>query len=272
MFSKTKTPKARSAASGELAKRAGETGVSPTQKIAGFSELEKTTQGLARSFVTQPSSPDRLLAQKKAREALDADGTDTKSFNAIFDKILGEGERTTRSLGRALKLSGNDPGLSAKGRDVLGRAQSDVESNLVAAASQHLQGEANVQTARISLLDNLTRAENETKRQALDVGRTVGAEMRQLEQMINDANFNRSMQEMQLRYQIQPGLLRDVIAANPTYTDAGFLGKVNELAGTVKNVAGAVAAVYSGGMSTAVTPGGPGESTSTVTDNQWFRG
>jgi len=226
-----------------LFERAGERDVSPTQKIAGFSELEKTTQGLARSFVTQPSSPDRLLAQKKAREALDADGTDTKSFNAIFDKILGEGERTTRSLGRALKLSGNDPGLSAKGRDVLGRAQSDVESNLVAAASQHLQGEANVQTARISLLDNLTRAENETKRQALDVGRTVGAEMRQFEQMINDAAFNRSMQEMQLRYQIQPGLLGQVIGANPTYTDKGLLGKISETAGTVSDVAEAGSAI-----------------------------
>lgn len=189
----------------------------PRRQITATNELETKTRDLANRFVDSGPSKDRQFAQERAREfASGRDVTQLPELQAVMDRILTEGGREARGLARALKITGNDPGTSSKGRDILGRSLTDVQGRLLEAATPFLESERGRQFAAIPLIDDLARAETNEKLTQLGVGERVGAQVRQLEQLINDATFNQAMQEVEMRYQIQPALLQSAIGAPTT--------------------------------------------------------
>ena len=247
LFNETVIPEENKIATKELLKRGTETPSVATQKIATASQLEQTTQKMASEFVSSDPSQARAEALQGAQAF--AKGTDlskNESLQAIFERISGEGDRSTRSLARSLKITGNDPGSSSKGRDIIGRSVTDVQGRLMEAAASFLEAQEQRKFAAIPMIDNIAQAQTNEKLTKLGVGERAGAQVRQLQQMVNDADFNRQMQELELRYRLQPALLNSVIAARPAEVEEGWLGSKSEF--TQKVIQGAALAA-TGGMS-----------------------
>jgi len=248
LFDKQKIPEENKIATGELLKRGTETPNVGTQKIAPASKLEQTTQKLASDFVNSGQSAAREDALKSAQDfAKGSDVTQLPELQAIMDNIQGRGDRSLRSIGRSLKITGNDPGSSSKGRDIIGRAATDVQSSMMEAAAPFLESERQRRFAAIPLIDNIVQSQTNEKLTKLGVGERVGAQVRNLQQMVNDADYNRQMQELEYRYKIQPALLGQVIVARPPEVQQGALSQIREVAGTAASVGSALYGMGVGG-------------------------
>ena len=106
---------------------------------------------------------ERSLARQTGKELIQQqDIFSLPEVQAIIDKAQRQGDLITNRIGRALQTSGNFSTTS--GRDVLGRAVSEVESNLVATLAPFAEGQRNRRANLIPILEQLGLTQEERER------------------------------------------------------------------------------------------------------------
>jgi hypothetical protein len=129
----------------------------PLQQTVGMSDFEKILQGKLENYSTSGYSPDRQLALDEATKALTrtSDITQRPEIQAALAETMRKGNLLSNRLGRKLQMTGNLS--STPGRDILGRAASDVEQQMFSVlAGLGLQEEQN-RLSMIPTVDTLAR-------------------------------------------------------------------------------------------------------------------
>jgi len=99
----------------------------PLLGVAGEDALEEELYNLTRGRLSQLGGPSPYDESKRAVRSLMDIGDPTQSdvYQGILSRAAEAGTRSNRNVGRALRLSGNAPTASGKGRDILGRNTDD---------------------------------------------------------------------------------------------------------------------------------------------------
>lgn len=106
---------------------------------------------------------ERQLARETGKELIQQqDIFSLPEVQAIISEARRTGDLLTNRIGRALQTTGNI--TSTSGRDILGRAVSDVESNLVATLAPFAESQRNRRASLIPQLESLGLTEEERKR------------------------------------------------------------------------------------------------------------
>ncbi|MHC4301333.1 MAG: hypothetical protein ACYS7Y_29035 [Planctomycetota bacterium] len=160
---------------------------------------------------------ERTLAREKATEI--AGGTDIMSLpevQGIIHEVQQAGNLLTNRLGRAMQKSGNF--TSTPGRDVLGRAVTDVQKSLAASLAPFASEERRRQASMIPLLEQLGLTE-----ETMFMGH---------DQSVKDASYNKAVAESNQTQNFMIPLLRSFIADQPSSqlaTEPGRMGIIEQV-------------------------------------------
>lgn len=190
----------------------GKTGVDqPTRQVAGLSDAEKFIQNLALNFAGSGTSPPLSTAIGQAGDiAKGTDVTQLPEFKGTMDKILEQGRLDAQSLARGLQIRGAATGTP--GRDILGRSVTGTGERLMAAATPFLESERNRRLSATGLLGSLAGQEEAGKVSRISTGAGVASMQRTIQQLINDAQFQKELAEIQFKFQTQPDILSRILS------------------------------------------------------------
>ena len=158
-----------------------------------------------------PDVPTRQIAQPgaktptatKARESLvgelDIDFFDREDVQGIIQEAVQRGDLLANRLARGLQASGNI--TSTTGRDVLGRAVTDVQKSISASLSPFAERQAGRKVEVARLLEGLELSDSERKRITEQAG--------------FDATFQQQQQERIEPFTLQADLLRSILGEQP---------------------------------------------------------
>lgn len=117
-------------------------------------------QGIAGAT---PETPETALAKETATELIQSkDIFELPEVQAIIQQVTQAGDLLANRISRSLQASGNI--TSTSGRDVLGRAVSDVQGTLTASLAQFAQAERDRRASLIPVLAGLGLSEEERDR------------------------------------------------------------------------------------------------------------
>ena len=215
----------------------------PVQQVALADPLQQQAYNLASQYAGGGLSPayNTALGLMTQYATQPVDVTAMPGFQGIWDKVLSEGSRSSRNLQRALKLSGNAATNTSKGRDIMGRQQSDVEAGLMAAALPFLQQAESQRFQAGMALPQLAQQQENAALSRINAGTQAGSMMRMIQQAINDAQYNAAMNDLFFKYETQPGLLQSTLV-NPSLTQkTGWLTGTNQVLSGMGELAGNIA-------------------------------
>jgi hypothetical protein len=210
----------------------------PVQQVAGADPLMQQTYGLTQGMLAQGLSPGyntsmNFLTNKMTQPI---DVTTMPGFQGVWDKILQEGGLSSRNLQRALKLSGNAATNTSKGRDIMGRQQSEVEGKQ--ASAEQMQA--------ATALPNVAGQQQNAALANIQAGTQQGQMMQAIQQAIANAQYQAGMNDLSFRYSTQPGLLQSTLV-NPQMTQSqGWLGGLTNMFSGLNNLGGAALGVTQG--------------------------
>ena len=210
----------------------GTTGVDqPTRQVAGLSDAEQFIQKLALNFAGSGTSPALTTAIGQAGDiAKGTDVTQLPEFKGTMDKILEQGRLDAQSLARGLQIRGAATGTP--GRDILGRSVTGTGERLMAAATPFLESERNRRLSATGLLGSLAGQEEAGQVSRISTGAGVASMQRTIQQMINDAQFQKQLAEIQFKFQTQPDILSRILSnTTGVITGGGPSGFSQALAG-----------------------------------------
>jgi hypothetical protein len=165
----------------------------------------------------QPMGEERIMARDTAMEFAEGkDIMDLPEVQGIIHTTVQQGNLMANRLGRAMQKSGNF--TSTPGRDVLGRAVSDVQKELAGRLAPFGNAERQRQAAMIPLLEKLGLTE-ETM--------TMGVEQKEM-----DAAFNKAVAESNQTQSFLIPLLRSFISDQPSSQlaiDPGRMGLIDQV-------------------------------------------
>ena len=165
----------------------------------------------------QPMGSERILARDKATEFAEGkDIMDLPEVQGIIHETVQQGNLMANRLGRAMQKSGNF--TSTPGRDVLGRAVTDVQKSLAASLAPFGNAERQRQAAMIPLLEKL--------------GLTEETMIQGNEQQKLDAAFNKAALESNQTQGFLIPLLRSFIQDQPSSqlaADPGRMGLIDQI-------------------------------------------
>lgn len=148
----------------------------------------------------KPLGEERELARKTARELAEPqDFLSLPEVQAIIFEATEKGNLLANRLGRALQATGNI--TSTTGRDVVGRAVTDVQKSITASLTPFAVEERRRRERLIPTLEALGLTEEERRR-----GVT---------QAEKNALFEQQLRELSLETDFRPNLLRSIIDAQP---------------------------------------------------------
>jgi hypothetical protein len=124
----------------------------PNVPLQGVADTPTREQILARDTATQMAQPTDIFSLPEVQ--------------GVIQKTMQEGNLLANRLSRSLQLSGNL--TSTPGRDVLGRAVSDVQSNLSASLADFANQERNRRVNLIPVLESLGQADQATQQNKLN--------------------------------------------------------------------------------------------------------
>lgn len=167
----------------------------PTAPVAGLSDLERQAGELAGKYGT--STPEGFDYLRSIIEDT-GDFTENPEIKALMDKVRRAGEEETNRVGRSLQMRGG--ATSSPGRDILGRSVEDTQSNILAALAPYAEAERGRKSSAAQALASL--GENATLNR-LNALSTQGALQRNLEQLRQQAGYERKMKELNFPYEVQ---------------------------------------------------------------------
>lgn len=177
----------------------------PTQGVAGLSDRELLAgQGIEDYYRSEPEGADYY------RGLLSESGNimDNPEYKAILDKVFERGALETNRVGRSLQLRGAAGGSA--GRDILGRSVEDTQTAALSALAPYAESERNRRMQAAGALASLSEQSTLRRLTALS---EQGALERQLEQLRQNADYARQMQELNFPYETQARMASSVLGA-----------------------------------------------------------
>jgi len=210
----------------------------PRQEVLKLTGEEEEFRGRVMDFAREGVNQDTQTALEQLRGiATGGDPTQLPEFQSVMDVIQARGDRSARGLGRSLRIAGNAPGASSKGRDVIGRKITDVQSEMTAAAVPFLRDERARQFQATGALADLASRTDQERLGKLNVGQNAAQMVRLIDQAAEDAKFNQAQTALDIRFNVQPKLLSgafDAISANDARTSS--LAHITNAAGIAKGI------------------------------------
>ena len=167
----------------------------PGQEIAPLSELEQQAIDLAGEFLRDATGEITIdkaieVASQIAEQKIDLNSPE---IQGVIQEVRKSGDLELNRIGRALQKQGT---LStAGGRDILGRSIAETERATAAAVSPLLTAFRGQRLQAASLLPSLVSQKAGTTTGRIATGAAAGGVVRDLQQRINDAIFNREQQK-----------------------------------------------------------------------------
>ena len=202
----------------------------PQRGIVKPGEEELAARGRTLDFAKSGPSANTQYALGQLRtisegsnDPLDPSG---KVAEAVDQRIRDKGNQDIRSIGRALKIGGNDPGSASAGERIIGNSLTDMQGERLRASLSFVSAQ---EARKLQATGALLEAETQAARERLGkliLGQETTAQARLVEQSVQDAVFNEQMQEAEIYFKVQPGILTGAFNA-ATSLDASQSSRVN---------------------------------------------
>jgi len=204
----------------------------PTAPVAGLSEKEQQAGKLTSKYAnSEPEGMDYLRKVMGSSDSI----TDIPEYKALLDEILKAGSDETNRVGRSLQMRGG--ATSSTGRDALGQSVNDVMSNALATLAPYAASLRNEKMSAANVLSSLGESSTLNRLNALS---EQGALERQLEQLRQQADYEREMKELNFPYTTQAPLAMGILGTQPNYEiTGGDPSLVTQLAPFISQLGGA---------------------------------
>jgi hypothetical protein len=181
----------------------------PTAPVAELSDLEKQASELASSY--GKSTPEGMDYLRNVVGSSD-DISEDPAYKALLDQVFKKGSQESNRLGRSLQLRGG--ATSSTGRDALGRSVENTESNALASLAPYLEAAKNRKFSAANALNSLGDSATINRLNALS---TQGALQRSIEQLKQQADYEKQMRELNFPYEVQAGLASSIMGNAVTF-------------------------------------------------------
>ena len=171
----------------------------PRRQVAGLSENEQLAGGIAKNFGTSKPEGTEVLRGVANQSA---NILEDPSIKALLEELQGHGELESNRLARGLMIRGQTGGVSA---DALGRGQADIQRNTLAALAPYASQRT---SQRVSAADTLSRLGDSSTLSRINALSVTGGLERQIEDMQNEADYQRYVQQIEFPANIASGLSR----------------------------------------------------------------
>lgn len=237
----------------------------PTAGVAPLSPEQKQAIARGTAFAGSPV-PSELGLASETFAGLTAPGDilDRPEVRGVIGKATEEGNLLLNRAARSIGL--RQPGTTAgtPGRDILGRGVTAVQERIAAALSEFLNAAENRKLAAAQGLQGVGAAKDTAELRRVGTGIDLGALTRSIEQQIEDARFQKMINDINFRFQTQPQILSSVLGnvqgtvtgGQPsTFAQASPL--IGQLLGAAINAQGAPAITpnVAAGTQTSFAPG-----------------
>lgn len=215
----------------------------PTQQIAPLSELEETGIGLGKDFISS-TSPDLDFATQTYRDiAAPGDILERPEVRGMIGKATEEGNLMLNRMGRGMVMKGTFG--STPGRDILGRGITSIQERIANALSEYLNAAENRKLYAAGGLERTGLAKETTQLKKIGTAVDLGSLTRSIQQSIKDAQFNKLISEIKMRYETQPQMLSSVTGSAVGFIKGGEPSEFSQITGAIAPLLGA--AIMSGG-------------------------
>lgn len=203
----------------ELLKR-GKAGVSyPTLQTAPLSDIEQTGIDIGKKYLGS-DSPDIDLATKTYSDiAAPGDILDRPEVRGMIGKATEEGNLMLNRLGRGMVRRGSFG--STPGRDILGRGVTSIQERIASALSEYLNAAENRRMGAAGGLERTGLAKETTELKKVGTAMDLGALTRSIQQQIQNARYQKLINDIQMRYVTQPQTLASVTGSSAGVTTGG---------------------------------------------------
>jgi len=223
----------------------------PTRQIAPLSELERTGVDIGKKFIASPTSPDLDLATRTYTDlAAPGDILERPEVKGMMSKATEEGNLMLNRMGRGMVMKGSFG--STPGRDQLGRGITSIQERIANALSEYLNAAENRRMGAAAGLERTGLAKETTQLKKIGTAVDLGSLTRSIQQQIKDAQFNKLISEIKMRYETQPAALASIMG-NTVGTKEG--GEPSMFAQAQPLISSLLSAAI---MSGQPTSGGPG--------------
>jgi len=210
---KVKLPGQYYAAMDELLARGKETVNMPTQGVAPLSGMQNQAINLGQQFISSPESADIDFASQTYRDiAAPGDILDRPEVRGITAKAVEEGNLMLNRLGRGMVNQGNFG--SNTGRDILGRGVTSIQERIAGALSEYLNAAENRRMGAASGLERTGAAKETSTLKKIGTAVDLGSLTRSISQQIEDAQYNKAMNDINFRFNTQPQILSSIMSGS----------------------------------------------------------
>ena len=194
----------------------------PTRQVQGETSLERFMRSMSIDFARSGTDPALQTAIDEATKTATGpiDITKMPEFKGIFDKILEGGRLDAQSIARSLQLSGGGS-FGSPDRDILGRSVTGTQERLTAAMAGLFSQLRGLKVGAVGQLGSFGAQREASQISKIGVGSQAAFMERQIQQMINDAQFQKEINEIQMKYVTQPSYLSTVISGSPINITGG---------------------------------------------------
>lgn len=216
----------------------GQAPEAPLQGIAGLDPLQlELYEDARRRFLSPGVSPyqEAMAATRPLMEG--GDPTQSDVYQGILSEALRTGTQSNRNVGRALRLSGNAPTASGKGRDILGRNTDQWTQGMAVSLADYVAGEKNRQLQAAGMYGDLAQAGERSGALTRAEAGNAAQMMRAIQQQRADAEYQQAMQYYDWLTRIRPGILTSVIGgAQISPTQPSSLSSFSQGVGNMGNI------------------------------------
>lgn len=183
----------------------------PKQPVVGLTDWEKYAQDLLGKYAGRQEPESSRLARETATNVLKepTDITQLPEYQAVLADTYAKGNQLINRLGRSLQLSGNMSTTS--GRDVLGRAATDVQQSLVSSLAPYAAQERANRLNMISLANQLGQQYENMPLETISALRNFDL-TRTLAEQEAMSGYNQQLAQLNYPYQTSVPLLTSVLA------------------------------------------------------------
>lgn len=219
----------------------------PLREIAPLSDLENKALELAREFLSDTSAEVTIdkaieIATQIAESPVDFD---SELIQSAIGEVRREGDLALNRIGRQLQSQGT---LSTSGgRDILGRKITDIRQAEISAATPLILAERDRKERATSLLPQFAAAKSGQRIGKIAVGQEAGSLLRNLQQAIKNATFNKQTSELNLQTSVIPNLLKSLFTGvqSPNTISGGGPNELEKFSKIATDITGAAAAAGS---------------------------
>lgn len=193
----------------------------PTQEIAGMSENERFGQDILRQLLMEGPSEQRGAALDYLTGILDqpADVTELPEIKALMSSIEDQTSDLVNSAMRRTQLSGM--GTSGPQGSAVGRELSKGKTSMVAALAPYMSKARSDRLTASQLINSLVSGEEGSMLNKIGAANAYGSLPRQLEQAGKDAQYNKLVNDILAKYQLNAPVAQSIMNEQRYMYDPG---------------------------------------------------